>query len=80
MNFKNSQEAQTYLEIWNFHKKYYGINTDMETWRQILAEAKELDDKLNNDFARSLISAVVLHLNKQATEKLKGARMDGTRA
>ena len=80
MEFKNSQEAQIYLEIWNFHKKYYDANTNMETWRQILEEAKELDDKLNNDFARSLISAVVLHLNKQATEKMKGVWMDGGRA
>lgn len=80
MNFKDTIEHQAYQSIYSFHKKYYGINTDMETWRRILEEAKELDDKLNNDFARSLISAVVLHLNKQATEKMKGVTISGGRA
>ena len=76
MDFKNSQEAQIYSEVWKFHKKYHGVNTDMGTWKQILAEAKEIDDKFQDSFAKSLVSAVVLHLNKQSTEKVKGARID----
>ena len=80
MNFKDTIEHQAYQSIYSFHKKYYGINTDMETWRRILEEAKELDDKFQDSFAKSLISAGVLHLNKQATEKMKGVTISGGRA
>ena len=79
--FKESKEAKIHIGLWDFHKKYFDISTSDEIWKELLQEADKIYKRHNQSkFCRDMLSAVILLLNEQATEKLKGERMDGTRA
>ena len=68
MNFKQ-QYFSIWQEVWNLHKRYYGVRADdEEAWKRLNDECETLDQQYRNKpeqkFVQSLLLAIVAELER----------------
>lgn len=72
MNFKE-EYFSLWSEVWQFHKKFSGINGTDADWRKIVDSAEEIvkqyEGKHQYKFVQSLVLAVIAELERRDREK-----------
>lgn len=72
MDFKQ-EYFSVWKEAWQFHKKFYDNDGSDQAWEQIVNESGEMvrkyEGKLQYNFAKDLILAVISEIEKKDKER-----------
>lgn len=66
-------ERQVFTDAWNFLKKWYFIDGSDDQWAQLVAEAKEMHAKTNdNELSKDITLALMGYIEKAYLQREQG--------
>lgn len=64
--YKGSEEWQMFMDYWNLCQKYWDPEDNDAYWESLISEADSFYKKYETDFARNLVDAFVVSLDKKS--------------